>query len=224
MSKILYISPNDNTLKFINKIYKHISKLESVTIEFIELEHSDKSHKEAIEAISKCSTNDLIIFSGHGGSDFLQGSVDSDNDNYKKEKFIDNSNIQILKDKKFISISCNSSDKLGKMAKENGVISFMGFGDLPTDNEVIKELDKPLPEINAKFKGELSSILKKSIYTALEYEYTFVELQSLIRFYANKSMIKILKTKMKHKEVLADRVFNIAYECKIFGSSFSKLT
>ena len=223
MNKILYISPKDKSLKFTNRIYKNISQVKSVTIDFLEIGFSDKSHESALNAISECSKTDLIIFAGHGGSDYLQGSVDRDNDSYKKEKFIDKTNIQVLKNKNFISISCNSSEKLGKLAKESGVISFIGFGDLPTENEIIIEVNKSLPEINAIFKGELVEIISKSLILSILKKHTFVEFQSLIRFYSNKSMQKILKTKTKHKRILADHIFNIHYESKIFGNSFSKI-
>lgn len=223
MSKVLYISPKDNSLKFTNRIYKNISQVKSVTIDFLEIGFSDKSHEQALDVISKYSKDDLIIFAGHGGSNYLQGSIDRDNDSYKKERFIDKSNIQVLKEKKVISISCNSSDKLGQLAKENGVISFMGFGDLPTDNEIIEEVNKTLPEINAIFKGELVGILSKSLSLALLNKHTFVELESSIRFFTNKSMLKILKTRTKHKYILADHIANISYENKIFGDSFSTI-
>ncbi|MBN2891117.1 MAG: hypothetical protein JXL97_04550 [Bacteroidales bacterium] len=222
MSRILYISPKDNTLKFTNRIYKNVSQVTSA-IDLFEIDYSDKSHENALTSISECSKNDLIIFTGHGGSDYLQGSVERDKESYKKERFIDKSNIQVLKNKKFISISCNSSDKLGDLAKENEVISFMGFGDLPTDNEIIEGLNKTLPEINSIFKGELVDILSKSLSLALHNNNSFIELQSLIRFFSNKSMLKILKTRTKHKEILADHIANIAYENKIFGDSIINL-
>jgi len=222
MSKILYISPKDNTLKFTNKIYKCISKAISA-IDLIEIDYSDKSHENTLAIISESTKNDLIIFAGHGGSDYLQGSVDRDYNSYKKERFIDTSNIHILQGKKFISISCNSSDKLGKLASENGVISFMGFGGLPTDNEIIEVLNKPLPEINAMFKGELVSIISNALSLGITKNYNFVEFQSLIRYFSNKSMRKILRTNTKHKTILADHIFNIHFENKIFGDSFSQL-
>ena len=188
----------------------------------LEIGANQREHDSSLRVIQKATSDDLIIFLGHGGSDYWQGAAEYNYDGSVSngiEKYIDKSNIEVLADKKIISFSCNSTEKLGELAIENGAITFWGFGDIPTDYNSIFFEDKPFERGRARFKGELINSLKLSIFRGIQDHLTFEQTFLYFKLRINKSHSDLI---LNHKGFKGNRkvgelLFSVKNEMKLFG-------
>jgi hypothetical protein len=240
MTKFFGIYPTDNqqSTKFLNKINTHLKNELGNKWHCYKIKFSDIDHKNCLNVAKDCSSK-LVIFMGHGKSDVLYGSCTKESNDfisldaipfedkyYKNENFINNENIGMLKNKIFFSFSCNSNrnekNSLGRNAISKGVISFVGFGDIPTD--FIIENNFP-PKAIAVYKGIIVTIIKKSLSIAIKDNYSVAKLVDLIKIQTNIKILEfILNTNERHKDLIIENLFKFKNEIVVFGDRYTKLT
>lgn len=240
MTKIFGIYPTDKqeSTAFLNRINTYLCKNLDNQWHCYKTKYTNADHesciKKAIESNAK-----FILFMGHGRSDCLFGSCNKKAQDfisedaafespefYKNECFIHSNNISRFKDKIFFSFSCfsnkNDSKSLARNAINNGVISFIGFGDIPTDYVIGKNI--PLKAI-AVYKGIISKVIKISLSISIQNNYTVEEMVSLIKVLTTKEMQKIILSsyKNRHKEIIVKNLFFFKQEIMIFGNRHERL-
>ena len=172
----------------------------------------------------------LILFLGHGRSDCLfgassyrrafVGSTFDEREDYENENFINRTNINVFKGKRVFCLSCNSAEKLGRWAVQEGARVFIGCGRVPTDDsEVLVEIGKPLPLLIARFKGELNWIVKNSIIYSIENNHNFYQLRDTLRLLTH---IRINRIILKHRNLrkrrlLADYLYHFMDDITLAG-------
>lgn len=229
MSDLLIIKPFDTSIKFLNRIISHINRELSgiFDIEYIEIGCHDESHNKTLEVIQNFNKKGLVLFLGHGKSDYFMGSrcEETGIENYSKEEFIHKDHLEVFENKKILALSCNSADLIAKNAVEQGASSFIGFGDIPTDNEIYSIQGMPLPHLTARFKGALVEIFKKSIVYSLKQNLSIEGFYSILSLYINKKIADIimLHKGLRERRYLADTLFYLKNEIKIYGKSERKL-
>lgn len=241
MTKIFGIYPTDKqeSTAFLNRINTYLCRKLNTQWHCYKIKYTDEDHeaclKKAIDSNAK-----FILFMGHGKSDCLFGSCNKKSqdfisedaiiDNpefYKNECFIHSDNISQFKDKIFFSFSCfsnrNDTKSLARNAINNKVISFIGFGDIPTDYIVEKNI--PLKVI-ATYKGIITKVIKISLGISIQNNYTVEEMVALIKVLTNKEIQKILLSshKNRHKKIIVRNLFLFKHEIMIFGNKYEKLT
>jgi len=235
MSKIFAIYPTDEreSTKFLNRISTYLTRNLKEYWHCYKIGFSDDDHANCLKQ-AKESPAKFILFMGHGRSDCLYGSCakansdfispDAERENielYKNEQFIDGSNIGSLNNKVFFSFSCNSNVNrvgvLGRAAKENGVLCFIGFGDIPTD--YMEKEDFP-PKAIAVYKGLIVKIIKESLYISIVNNYTVDRLVDLIKISTYKEIQTLLHTKNRHKKVIIEKLLLFKNDIVIFGDKF----
>jgi len=168
---------------------------------------------------------EFVVFLGHGRSDRLYGA-NTQSDyfispffEYQNDSFINTSNVDVFRGKKVFCLSCNSADGLGALASEMGAKVFIGFGDIPTDNNIVPELGFECPVLLARFKGEINWIIKTSIGYSVRHRLNFFEMFDLVRLLTNVRMDDIiLKHKsLRYRRLLADHLFEFKQNMRLFG-------
>ena len=166
----------------------------------------------------------FILFMGHGRSDCLFGSCNKKSQDFIAEEAVIE-NPEFYRNEHF-SLSClsnrNDTKSLARSAINNGVISFVGFGDIPTDYIVGKNI--PLKAI-AIYKGIISKVIKISISISIQNNYTVEEMVSLIKVLTTKEIQKIILSpyKNRHKEIIVKNLFLFKQEIMIFGNRYERL-
>lgn len=237
MSKIFAIFPIDKSSNttFLNRIHTFLtSNLES-DWHCYKVHFSNEEHEYCIK---QSSGSRFIFFMGHGGETKLHGAcavygempvdvvASSENANFfNKEVFIDASNIAAFKGKVFFCFSCNSnrnsSKSLARLAIEAGVITFVGFGNIPTDYEEQENFSKRCIAI---YKGKIVKIIKYALYYAFTSEQTVEGLVQIIKLLTSKEIQSLRMHKPFHgeKEVV-EQLYKFKNEIKIFGDKYAKL-
>jgi len=251
MPKIIAIYPTDKqeSTKFLNRINTYLKRKLNEDWLCVKLNFSEKEHVDCIEFIS--TVNDkFILFMGHGRSDKLFGSCSKESSDfvsleamqynesiYKNENFINVENIRAFKDKILFSFSCNSNrndkNSLGRNAILNGVKSFVGFGDIPTDYIdilLVKKQKISYDDIFPKraiavYKGLIIKIIKQSLFVSIQNNYTVQGLVDLIKIQTNKEMQNLIlsKNKNRHKKILVAKLFDFKSEILILGNCHEKI-
>jgi hypothetical protein len=239
MSKIFAIYPIDKkeSTKFLNRINTYLKRNLNDDWHCFKIRFNDNAHTDCVNS-AKNNTAKFILFMGHGRSDCLYGSCAKDSSElpnsdevwkveqyYKNEQFIDENNVNSFANKIFFSFSCNSNENktksIGRKAIENGVLSFIGFGDITTD--YIEENGFPKKAI-AVYKGLLTKIIKKSLYVSIVDNYTVDRLVDLMKILTDKEIQNlILSSKNRHKDVIIDRLYAFKSEIKILGNRYEYL-
>jgi len=247
--KVFTIYPTDKqqSTKFLNRINNYLKyhlngESECYKIGFNDIDHSN-CLKKAVNSNTK-----FIIFMGHGRSDKLYGSCAKDsngfvsfesienNDSlYNNENFINSDSIVFFKGKVFFSFSCNSNknqtNSLGRIAIQNGVLSFIGFGDIPTDFEEPEISEKgeqrevfPKRAI-AVFKGIIIKIIKQSVLTSIQNNYSVQGLVDLIKLKTNIEIQNLIlsRDRHRHKDAIINKLYSFKSEIVIMGNKFEKL-
>jgi hypothetical protein len=176
-----------------------------------------------------------VVFIGHGRSDRLYGANSYSNVfvspyyeaylDYENDNFISKDNIDVFSGKKVFCLSCNSADGLGRLAVQNGASAFIGFGDIPTDNEVLPQIGTKLPHLIARFKGEITWIVKTSLLYSLKKNHNFYQLADTVRLFVN---VRINENILRHRSLrqrrlLADYLYDFKQGMKLFGDGNQKL-
>lgn len=240
MTKIFGIYPTDKqeSTTFLNRINTCLCKMLGDEWHCYKIRYNNMDHESCINnAID--SDAKLIFFMGHGRSNCLFGSCNKKSQDfiaedavietpefYRNEHFIHSDNISKFKNKVFFSFSCfsnrNDTKSLARNAINNGIISFIGFGDIPTD--YIKEKQFPLKAI-AVYKGIISKVIKISLYISIQNNYTVEEMVSLIKILTTREIQEIILSphKNRHKDVIVRNLFSFKQEIMIFGNRYERL-
>lgn len=238
--RILIVHPYDKTTLFLKRIESHLQAKFEGDIHYFSIKPNDKSHKLCLNRIESHTTKGLIIFLGHGRSDKLYGSkadeysafVSSDaaqefpEKYYYNDNFINKKNIDVFKGKKVFCLACNSREKIAQYALENGVTSFLGFGDIPTSlNEFEDKEEKVTNDVVIKMKTELTYIIKKSLLLSIAKGLTFEGLLDRIQFITNQKLTDVLANQKSFKEryIFADYLYYLKREIQIIGDRNAKL-
>lgn len=234
MSKILCIYPDDSSTRFLDRIQYYLKQHMLEVFHCYKVKPNQESHDRCIARLHYRTEEELVIFLGHGRSDSLYGAnnyqraLDSSYDfegEYENDSFINRDNISVFSGKKIFCLSCNSAEKLGRLAYQNGAKAFIGFGDIPTDDISIPEIGRRLRFLTARFKGEVSWIVKSSLVYSIKNNYDFFQLISLVRLLTNKRINEIIIThkNLRERRLLADYLYNFKNEMELFGDGKEKL-
>jgi len=192
--KALILFPKDSTTDFLEEIVAYLFQtVHSSLFDFIRIEPSDQSHKDAFEQIQNPIYN-TVIFLGHGSSVSLAGARDGE---YRKEKFISITNFKVFKSKKLVLVSCESSTLI-KKGKIHGFEEAIGFGDLPTDwNDIQSAREIEMfayrgftEQTIHDFRNCLVEIIKYSLSNFFNNSLSLEDLYSLIFLRINKRITK----------------------------------
>jgi hypothetical protein len=243
---LLIVHPEDSTTGFLDKIKNHLNNELAHLTHHYNVKPNENSHINCLKDILDHPENGLILFMGHGRSNYLYGAKGKSFDNafisddakkehlqdyFYKEKFITFDNIDTFKNKKVFCLTCNSNGKIGVEAIKKGAKVFLGFGDLPTSIEELKEQgeeNKPgtsLASIERVLKTEINYIVKKSITIGIKKKQTFEQLYDLIRFITNQRIAYYLvdQKKVSERKLIANYLYNFKQGVVIYGNRKEKL-
>jgi len=243
---LLIVHPEDPTTNFLDKIKNHLNdNLTGLTHHF-NVKENVESHEQCINNILHHSESGLILFMGHGRSNYLYGAKgkyfgndfvseeakkEHPEDYFHKEEFINFENIVMFKNKKVFCLTCNSNGKIGAEAIKKGAKVFFGFGNLPTSiEELIEQGEKNEPgtslaSVEKVLKTEINYIVKQSITIGIKKEYTFKQLFDLIRFMTNQKITYYLieQKKISERKIIANYLYNFKKGMVIYGDVKAKL-
>lgn len=235
MAKVLCVHPYDKTTRFLNRIQHHLVNSFPKDVAYFRVQPWELSHTQCLKRIVG-GEESFVIFLGHGRSDSLYGAVSDDLRGYsnldhrysagfQNENFITVNNAEIFRGKRVFCFSCNSADKLGRVAVEKGAVSFMGFGDIPTDGEVKNIHGLEMKYFTASFKGELVVILKTCLARSIADNLNFVELRDLIKRKVDAAIYRelLIKKGRKHHVLLARHLAYLTIQFRTFGDVHSRL-
>jgi len=238
MNKVFAIYPIDKSCStsFLNRL--NTFELRNLKDEWhcYKIHFSDEDHEKCLEASKDYR---FVFFMGHGGETKLSGSCSKNGemyvdpiarkenrDYYIKDTFIDSSNIGVFKKKIFFCFSCNSNrnstKSLGRIAIQNGVLAFVGFGDIPTD--YVKDVNFSKRCI-AIYKGLIIKIMKHAVYLATEGNMSVSAMVKLIQILTTKEIQYLMKTKaiIRHKESIINQLVLFKNDIKIFGDRYASI-
>lgn len=238
MSEIFAMFPIDKgcSTKFLNRINTFEMRMLGDKWHCYKIHLSDEDHDSCIKA-SKDSR--FIFYMGHGGETKLCGAcgkygeqtasplVRAENPEYYiKEVFIDANNIAAFKDKIFFCFSCNSNRNtarsLGRKAVESGVLSFIGFGDIPTD--YIDTYPFSIRNI-AVYKGIITKVMKHALRLAVESNESVEGLVKIIQVLTTKEIQRLILTtnQIHHKDAIINQLVMFKNDIRIFGDKYARI-
>ncbi|WP_370176179.1 hypothetical protein [Leeuwenhoekiella palythoae] len=243
--KILIVHPYDKSTSFLDRIKSHLQGEFSDDLHYFSVKPNEISHNQCLSSIRDFSVNGLLLFMGHGKSNCLYGAKGDyygtlENELIKSEEpdkyfyednFINEQNLGVFNEKKVIALSCNSNAQLGRKSVEIGAKVFLGFGDLPTSIEELREqgeeskLGISLGKIEQALKTEINDIIKKSIAIGINKNYTFSELVDLINFVTNQKISHYLvnQKKISERKLIANYLYIFKKDIKIYGNRYERL-
>ena len=243
--KILIVHPYDKSTSFLERIKNHLQVEFPDILHYFSIKPNEDSHTQCLKTIRDFSRNGLLLFMGHGKSNCLYGAkgdyygtlenelvkVEDPDKYFYKDNFINKQNIEVFNGKKIISLSCNSNGQLGRNSVDNGAKVFLGFGDLPTSIEELKEKGVEsksgvsLGKIEQALKTEINDIIKKSIGLGIVKQFSFRELVDLIYFVTNQKITHYLvnQKKVSERKLIANYLYTFKKEIKIYGNGNIKL-
>lgn len=243
--KILIIHPYDKSTSFLERIKNHLQAEFEESVHYFNIKPNKASHTHCLETIKDFSENGLLLFMGHGKSNCLYGAKGDyygtlENELVKAEEpekyfyednFINQQNIKVFSGKKIISLSCNSNGQIGRFSIENGAKVFLGFGDLPTSIQELKEQGEEgksgvsLSKIEQALKTEINDIIKKSVGIGIIKGYSYKELVELICFITNQKITNYLvnQKKISERKLIANYLYTFKREMRIYGNGNEKL-
>lgn len=237
---IFIVHPYDKSTKFLKRIKTHLLAEVPKGVEYFKVKTNDESHQSCINKIKNLPNGSTVLIMGHGRSDFIYGAKGDQFENqesdlkyeqpdkyYHKEIFIGKDNLNIFQEKKVISLTCNSNEKIGSWAIDENCIAFIGFGDLPTSVFELEDIGyqskegQSLASIESNLKAAINYIIKKALEISIIHNYTFDKFIKLIRFLTNQRISDLLTTNKKFKErkVIANLLYNFKQEISIYGDN-----
>lgn len=236
--KVFCVYPQDNSTRFLNRIVSYLKRNLGDDFHCFKVKLHEGSHTECIKKIDELE-NKVIIFLGHGKSNLLYGACGSEAESafinheaveenpeyFNKQDFINMNNCSIFKNNIVFSFSCNSNqikNSIGNTSIMNGAISFIGFGDIPSDFETEKELTQR--EISI-FKGIIVKIIKKSFLFSWKQNFSIEQLVDTIKVMTNKEVFKLTVNNkgIKYRYRIAKHLFYFKNEIEVFGQKYIKL-
>lgn len=242
---ILLIHPYDKSTSFLDRIKNHLQVEFPTNLHYFSVKPVADSHNECLEVIKNFTSNGLLLFMGHGKSNCLYGAkgdyygtleseavkAEQPDKYFYEDNFIGGHNIEVFSGKKIISLSCNSNGQLARMSIESGAKVFLGFGDLPTSIEELKDngvKSKPgvsLGKIEKALKTEINDIIKKSIAIGISKQYSFKELVALVHFITNQKIAFYLvnQKSISERKLIANYLYTFKRDIKIYGDPNEKI-
>jgi hypothetical protein len=242
---ILIVHPYDKSTSFLERIKNHLQAEFQDSLHYFSVKPIEASHSQCLETIKGFSENGLLLFMGHGKSKCLYGAkgdyygtlenelvkAEEPDKYFYEDNFINENNLSVFRDKKIISLSCNSNGQIGRKSIENGAKVFLGFGDLPTSTEELEEQGEKsksgvsLGKIEQALKTEINDIIKKSVRIGIIKNYSFSELVDLINFITNQKISHYLvnQKKVSERKLIANYLYTFKKEIKIYGNGKEKL-
>lgn len=238
MSKVFAIYPIDRCYStgFLNRINTFETRNLGDDWHCFKIHFSDQDHDDCLVA-SKGER--FIYYMGHGGETKLCGSCgkygeehvaalvrEENEDYYIKEAFIDTNNIGTFKDQIFFCFSCNSNrntaKSLGHIAIQKGVLSFIGFGDIPTDYNDNVPFSK---RCIAVYKGIIVRIMKQALAIAIKSEGSVYSLVRIIQILTTQEIQQLLLSSadIRHKDSIVKRLCDFKNDIRIFGDRYAKI-
>lgn len=197
---IYIVYPYDSTTKFLLEIPNILQQKHGNVFTVINIEASDSSYAKGLELISKIPDDSLVLFMGHGQSDFLYGA---DSHEFEKKKFIGKSEIKIFSNKFLFSLSCNSNDFLHSTFSFSNIIGSIGFGSLPTEMIEVENNNKLKQQgineaIITNYKNILVELVAASFCDMIERRLTFYELSNYFLLRLNKKISQVILDDIKN--------------------------
>lgn len=238
MSKVFAIYPIDKSCStgFLNRINTFEKRILGEDWHCFKIHFSDKDHDDCLNAAKR---ERFIYYMGHGGATKLCGSCasqgeqyvnaiarDENVDYYIKEVFIDANNIGTFKDQIFFCFSCNSNKNstksLGRIAFQKGVLSFVGFGDIPTDYVDNVAFSKRSIAI---YKGIIVRVMKHALAIAINGGSSVYSLVRIIQILTTQEIQQLLLTNadIRHKNTIVKRLCDFKNDIRIFGDRYAKI-
>lgn len=236
MNKVFAIYPLDysSSNRFLNRINTFETREIKDFWHCYKVHFSDDDHTKCL---IKSKESHFIFFMGHGKESKLNGScakngemsVDTANigeneDFYDNETFIDSNNISEFKDKILFCFSCNSNrnnpKSLARIAIQQGVQTFVGFGDIPTDYRDNYNFSKRSIAI---YKGIITKIIKYAIYYSVINNDTIDTLVRTIRLLTTKEIQKISKKQFHNSDTIVNQLIKFKNDICIYGNRYSKI-
>jgi hypothetical protein len=229
MSKIICIYPDDCSTRFLDRIQYRLKRELNEQFHCYKVKPNQPSHDRCLERLCNNAEEELVIFLGHGRSDCLFGATSYSRllgsayweaaDDYENENFINRDNVGVFSGKKVFCLSCNSAERIGKLAYQQGAKAFIGFGDIPTEEAVLEGMGTRLRSFTARFKGELGWIVKTSLVHSIKKNHNFFQLYDTVQLFTNVSINSIILThiNLRERRVLADYLYKFSSEMKLFG-------
>lgn len=238
MKKIFAIYPVDksNSTQSLNRVHMYESRNLSVVWHCFKVHCSEFDHEHCLE-IARNEDILCVVFMGHGreeylfgacgkhGNDFTTGEFVGD-DFFNHQNFINGENINVFRNKVFVCFSCFSNRKTNKSlsshAINNGVKTFVGFGDMPTD--YFRGCPYTRTELQI-YKGLLSRILKRALYLVVDGNGTVVQFVELLTLLTTQEMQAIMfsRYRAKKKSQLLKLLYDFKNEIRIFGDRYSTM-
>ncbi|WP_461630520.1 hypothetical protein [Labilibaculum euxinus] len=135
---ITCIYPFDSTTSFLDGVENFLVESLKDKIKIIRPAINEEAHLKVVYDLAKLPNKSVVIFMGHGCNLGFHGSTDGTEDN-NFDFFINSTNINTLKHLTIIAFACKSESFLKKIGESRGLVSYLGFGDLPTSKEELKE-------------------------------------------------------------------------------------
>jgi len=135
-------------------------------------------------------------------------------------------NISAFKDKIFICFSCNSNrnttKSLGRKAIECGVLSFVGFGDIPTDYVDTYPFST---RCIAFYKSVITKVMKHAIKLISEDNCSVLGLVRIIQVLTTKEIQHLVTTpnRIRHKDAIIKQLVMFKNDIRIFGDRYARI-
>jgi len=213
--KILCIYPEDQTTDFLNSIPISIEKYIGDRFELFRIDITEESYQMALYKMQSYPNGSLILYLGHGSSSGFHCLQQSEGINIETCIFLNAQNIQRIQSKSLYALSCNSGLFLNCHRKKSNLVSWIGFGDLPTEYECF-----PLDIENKKMHLEKYKkiIVESVILSIIELisSKSISKSYSILKLYLNQKMIRLAADrKDSGNKLLADIIFRTKKEILI---------
>lgn len=205
----------DPTTSFLVEIINFLTN-ENIELGIIKIEPNNESYIRARKLICEIPTGSLILFLGHGQENQLYGG---ESEEFQKQPFIKDKEMQIFKDQFLFALACNSADLLKRSFRFSGIEKSIGFGALPTEKKEVeddKRLKTYITEENIEsFKScivEITSLTFLEIHNQNKTDFNWVKdhISLLINKKINDSILN------NQDRGLADLLYNMKSDIKIF--------
>lgn len=237
MSKVFAIYPTDrsSSTRFLNRIHTFATRNLGKDWHCYKVHLNDADHEQCLQ---KSKEAHFVLFMGHGGESELHGacgkygempvSSDASFENeffYDKGVYINAQNIGIFKGQILFCLSCNSNrnsaKSLARISIENGVETFVGFGDLPTDYIEGMQFSKRCIAI---YKGIIVKVIKNSITIATQSNDTIDNLVRIIKLLTTKEIQSLMLLPDFHgRRNVVNQLYKFKNEIVIFGNRYAKI-
>lgn len=181
---------------------------------------------EILDLIKQKKNQTTVIFMGHGASHCVYRP--SDERGYASP-LINSSNIEVLKGKNFISLSCRSAEFVQSMQVHLEESTLIGFGDLPTywsDIAAVREFDANAYNgvndvVLEEFREIIVDSFSKSLNDTIAIGHTFQYLYYRFKLYVNKflsSVVSDINISPVDRSILGNLLYDLKDQVILLGN------